>query len=237
MGLMKLRKTDDVSQKDTGRKHPGNFARSAVLVSIIAGASFGCIRNDAPSPAGHNENNRHRFSSDVWSKEMRGGSPVLAELPAVQTGAERPETTEFSGVKKISVVIFPGDYVSLMTRCEFGTGEFMTVSDGIKARVSVVSYKLKVRGIDKAGAEFELHEERLLGLMAADKMDITLSPEERMELSNTWSTELLAIFRVNFDGTKTADIKFIEDLGVRDFRAEPAGENKVRVSYTIPAAE
>ncbi len=231
---MKQRKAPDVSSKGAGRKHKGNFARSAVLLSALAAASFGCVMNDTKRPAGHSENNRNRFSSDVWLQEVREGGPALAELPAVQ---ERPETIELNSAKKISVVTFPGNYVSLMTRCEFGTGELMTVSDGIKAHVSVASYKIKVRGIDRAGAEFELHEERLLGLMAADKMDITLDPEERMELSNRKSTELLAIFRVNFDGTKTAGIKSIEELGVRNFRVEPAEENGVRVIYTIPADE
>lgn len=229
---MKLRKAPDVSSKNADRR--GNFARSAVLLSALAAASFGCLMNDTQRPAGHTENNRHRFSSDVWLQEVREGGPALAELPAVQ---ERPETSEFKSVKKISVVASRGDYVSLMTRCEFGTGELITVSDGIKALVSVASYKIKVRGIDRAGAEFELHEERLLGLMAADKLDIALTPEERMELSNTKSTELLAIFRVNFDGTKTADIETIEELGVRNFRVEPAGENVVRVTYTITADE
>ena len=234
---MKLRKTTNVASKGADRKRPGSFARSAILVSVLVGASFGCIRNDTPNPAGRTENDRYRFSSDVWSQEVRGGSPTLAELPTVQTNEERSETSEFNSVKKVSVLIFPGDYVSLTTRYEFGTGEFVTVSDGIKARVSVASYKLKVRGIDKAGAEFELHEKRFIGMMAANKLDIALSPGERMRLSDTRSTELLAIFRVNFDGTETADIKFIEDLGVLDFCVEPAGKNKVRLSYTIPANE
>lgn len=97
-----------------------------------------------------------------------------------------------------------------------------------KEFISLTEYSLKVRGIDKAGVEFEFQENRFADTKKMRKLGIKVTSGDYRR-----STKILTIFRVNFDGTKTHGIRIAEKFGLQDFRAEPAEGNKVRVSYTV----
>ncbi|MBD3210125.1 hypothetical protein GF318_01970 [Candidatus Micrarchaeota archaeon] len=203
------------------RKPGGSFIGKTVLAaSIFGSALFGTgtmgregrpvasktLRCPSAKEIMENIQESCQDSHDVRRCMMKEGRKRMAETPMLL------------GKEKRSLRVTGGDVVFRKKH-----GEFFLKHDTV----------LKVRGVDMAGAEFEVKRIKYTDIGLLKRANISLSEKELARLKAREKTDLASIFRINFDGTLAGGTKILDALGIDDFKVMPSGKNSVRVSYSF----